>query len=274
VTRGLALADGEAAHTACARALIRAGIDEKTGEFLSAASIADRVVWCAALVKGMAARLVAEHWNASDVRGLAAGQDAQGRPLPSQGWMALCRLGWGASPADGVTANDRITRMAQEQAGRILRSACWRDDLIRAVTATWPAEPAKRTREEWDEVRAAVPGGEHLPSTVIRARTRQIARFLKGHGCLPNGVTGLEPPPGVPGTLILAACDRQQAVLEPARGRPWPGAAAAPTPGPPRPEVLPRLDLGGGPLGPAADRPRERDAAPAYPARRGRPGLC
>jgi IS605 OrfB family transposase len=184
------LADGAAVRTACARVLVRGGTDEKTGEALSAAAVAERVAWCAALVKVTAARLVTAHWDAGDLRALASGQDAQGRPLPAQAWMA------------------------QEQAGRILRSACWRDGLVRAVIATWPADPGKRTAEEWDAVRAAVPGGEHLPSAVIRARTRQVARFAAAQGRLPADVTGLEPPPDVPGTLILAACDRQQAILE------------------------------------------------------------
>jgi hypothetical protein len=103
--------------------------------------------------------------------------------------------------------------MAQEQAGRVLRSACWRDALTRAVAGTWPADPAKRTPEEWDAVRAAVPGGEHLPSAVIRARTRQVARFLRDQGRVAADLTELEAPPRVPGMLILAACDRQQATL-------------------------------------------------------------
>src|SRR6185437_4984816 len=93
-------------------------------------------------------------------------------------------------------------------------SACWRDGLTRAVAGTWPADPARRTPEEWDAVRAAIPGGEHLPSAVIRARTRQAARFLRNQGRLPAGVTELEAPPQVPGMLILAACDRQQATLD------------------------------------------------------------
>jgi IS605 OrfB family transposase len=63
-------------------------------------------------------------------------------------------------------------------------------------------------------VRAAVSGGEHLPSAVIRARTRQIARYLQDHGRLPVGVTELEAPPRVPTMLILAAVDRQQATIE------------------------------------------------------------
>jgi hypothetical protein len=205
---------GEAARTACAQVLVRGGTDEKTGAALSAAAVAERAGWCAALVQGMAALLVAGYWSPASLESLASGRDAAGRPLPAMAWMALRRLGWGTAPPEGVTVNDRVVRMAQEQAGRALRSACWRDGLTRAVTGTWPADPAKRTGEEWDAVRSAIPGGEHLPSAVIRARTRQAARYLQGHGRLPADVTELEAPPRVPGMLILAACDRQQATLE------------------------------------------------------------
>lgn len=214
MTRSLASADGEAARTACARVLVRSGTDEKTGEKLSAAAVAERVSWCTSLVQGMAARLVAAHWTTDGLESLATGRDAKGKPLPARAWMALRRLGWGAAAPDSVTVNDRIVRMAQEQAGRTLRSACWRDELTRAVTGTWPADPAKRTPEEWDAVRAAAPGGETLPSPVIRARTQQAARCLRDQGRLPVSVTEMEAPPQVPGMLILAACDRQQAVLE------------------------------------------------------------
>ena len=213
MTRALAPAADVEARTACVRVLVRGGTDEETGEALTAAAVAERVSWCAALVQGMAARLVAGHWNPADLKSLASGRDAAGRPLPAMAWMALRRLGWGTAPPEGVTVNDRIIRMAQEQAGRTLRSACWRDGLTRAVAGTWPADPARRTGEEWDAVRAAAPGGEHLPSPVIRARTRQAARFLEDQGRLPAGVTELEAPPRVPGMLILAACDRREASI-------------------------------------------------------------
>jgi hypothetical protein len=111
------LADG-AARTACARVLVRGGTDEETGEALTAAAVAERVEWCAALVQGMAARLVAGHWSPAGLASLASGEDAAGRALPAMAWMALRRLGWGTAPPDGVTVNDRIIRMAQEQAGR------------------------------------------------------------------------------------------------------------------------------------------------------------
>jgi hypothetical protein len=160
---------GSASSTACARLPVRGGTDEKTGESLASAALAARVGWCVALVRDMAVRLSTGHWNPADLEALASGRDAAGRPLPPMAWMALRRLGWGTVPPDGVVVNDRVVRMAQEQAGRALRSACWREGLTRAVTGTWPADPVRRTGEEWDAVRAAAPGGEHLPSPVIRA---------------------------------------------------------------------------------------------------------
>src|SRR6185437_16595588 len=160
VTRKLALAPGRAARTASARVPVRGGTDEKTGEALSAAAVAERVAWCAAPVQGMAGRLVAARWNPADLEILASGRDAAGRPLPAQAWMGLRRLGWAAVPPDGVKVNDRIVRMAQELAGRTQRSACWRDALTRAIVGSWPTDPARRTPEEWDAVRAGAPGGE------------------------------------------------------------------------------------------------------------------
>ncbi|MGP4088991.1 zinc ribbon domain-containing protein, partial [Streptomyces sp. KR55] len=216
MSRRLPLGEGETARTACARGLLRAGVVEQTGEVLSAAALAQRVDWAAALVSGMAAELLAAHWNAADVDLLASGEDPTGRTLPSNGWMALRRLGWTVAPAEGVRVNDRIVRMAQEQAGRTLRSAKWRADLTAAVVATWPAEPGRRTPGEWDAVREAIPGGRHLPSGVIRSRTRQVAAFARKHGRLPADVFELEAAPRTARMLLLSACDRQQASI--ARG--------------------------------------------------------
>ncbi|HEY6786973.1 MAG TPA: zinc ribbon domain-containing protein [Trebonia sp.] len=208
------LGDGEASRTASCRVMVRGGVDEKTGEMLSAAVVAERVGWCAGLVRGMAAGLLEDHWNAADVTALASGRDGAGRPLPGQAWMAARRLGWGVSTPAAVTVNDRITRMAQEQAGRLLRSAAWRAAITNAVLATWPRDPLKRGPEEWDAVRAAIPGGDRLPSSVIRARTRQVLRFRAAGGLLPQDVFDLESPPSATGVLLLAACDRQQATIE------------------------------------------------------------
>jgi hypothetical protein len=61
---------------------------------------------------------------------------------------------------------------------------------------------------------AAIPGGEHLPSSLIKARTRQVMAFVKAQGRLPADVFELEPVPRTPRMLLLAACDAQQATIE------------------------------------------------------------
>ncbi|MEV6296526.1 zinc ribbon domain-containing protein [Streptomyces sp. NPDC051896] len=212
MSRKLPLAEGERARTACARALIRSGVDEGTGEVLTTSALTERVGWCADLVADMTTSLLAEHWNTIDINVLASGEDAGGRKLPSNAWMALRRLGWTVTLDAKV--NDRIVRMAQEIAGRALRSAKWRGDLAAGVLAAWPADPAKRTPQEWDQVRAAIPGGEYLPSSIIRSRTRQITSFERKNGHLPADLFELEPTPRVSRMLLLAACDGQQATIE------------------------------------------------------------
>jgi hypothetical protein len=212
MSRKLSLADNQTSRTACARGLLRTAVDEKTGEFLRASVLAERVSWAAGLVSGMVADLLGEHWNTLDVNALASGVDAGGRKLPSNAWMALRRVGWTVTP--GAKVNDRIIRMAQEQAGRTLRSAKWRADLTAGVLKTWPADPKKRTADEWDAVREAVPGGQHLPSSIITSRTRQIAAFQKKHDRLPVDVFELEGTPRIARMLLLSACDGQQAGIE------------------------------------------------------------
>ncbi|MFE9207247.1 zinc ribbon domain-containing protein [Micromonospora sp. NPDC007230] len=176
--------------------------------------LAQRVGWCADLVAGMVAVLVGEHWNSVDVGVLAAGVDAGGRRLPSNAWMALRRLGWAVAAPGGVRVNDRVVRMAQEQAGRVLRSVKWRAEVTVRVLSTWPADPRKRTPAEWDQVRASIPGGQYLPSSVIKGRTRQVVTFVKANGRLPVDVFELEGVPRIGRMLLLAACDRQQAIIE------------------------------------------------------------
>ncbi|MFG2028628.1 zinc ribbon domain-containing protein [Streptomyces sp. NPDC048825] len=212
MSRKLPLTDTETSRTACARGVLRTAVDENTGEFLSASVLAERVGWTTNLVSGMVNDLLADHWNTPDVDALASGEDAGGQKLPSNAWMALRRLGWTVTP--GAKVNDRILRMAQEQAGRTLRSAKWRADLTAGVLKTWPADPKKRTAEEWDVVRDAVPGGQHLPSSIITSRTRQIAAFRKKHGRLPADVFELESEPRIARMLLLSACDGQQATIE------------------------------------------------------------
>ncbi|HEX6450753.1 MAG TPA: hypothetical protein VF060_14980 [Trebonia sp.] len=231
---------GGAVLTACAPVLVRGGTGEADGEVLPAGRVAERVSWCAGLAREMTARLVEEHWNPADVRALASGRDAAGQVLPKQAWMALRRLGWPVSAPDGVYVNDRVARMAQEQAGRLLRSAAWRDTLTTGILATWPEDPAKRTPAEWDAVRSAVPGGKHLPSAVVKSRTRQVRAFENKRGRLPAGVFELEAPPKDSMVLLLAACDRQEATIE--RSAAGPGRAVLRVKLPSRPDPRTRRD--------------------------------
>ncbi|WP_037958614.1 zinc ribbon domain-containing protein [Streptomyces violens] len=214
MSRRVPLGEGETVRTACARGVLRTGVDEKTGALLPASALVERVGWCADLVCGMVSALLAEHWNGPDVAVLASGEDAGCRKLPSNAWMALRRLGWTVAPSEGIRANDRIVRMAQEQAGRALRSAKWRADLTAGVLAAWPADPARRAPDEWDAVREAVPGGQHLPGSAIKSRTRQIAAFVGKYGRLPADVFELEAAPRTARMLLLSACDGQQATVE------------------------------------------------------------
>ncbi len=70
-SRRMAIGGGGTARTACARVLVRGGIDEQAGEALTAAATAERVGWCAALVQSMATGLTAEHWNPAGLESLA-----------------------------------------------------------------------------------------------------------------------------------------------------------------------------------------------------------
>ncbi|WP_155343800.1 zinc ribbon domain-containing protein [Acrocarpospora pleiomorpha] len=239
MSRKLPLAEEETSRTACARVVLRMGVDEKSGERLSGAVLAERVGWAADLVSGMVGALLAEHWNSTDVDVLASGKDAGDRTLPSHAWMALRRLGWSAAPPSDIRVNDRILRMAQESAGRTLRSAKWRADLTAGVLASWPNDPAKRTPQEWAAVRDAVPQGRFLPSSVIKSRTRQAAAFARKHGRLPVDVFELEPAPRTARMLPLSACDRQQATIARAED---PGRALLRLQLPTRPDPRSSLD--------------------------------
>ncbi|MFZ3494035.1 hypothetical protein ACODT5_12565 [Streptomyces sp. 5.8] len=214
LSRKVSLAVGQVARTACARGVLRTGVDEETSELLAVSVLAERVGWAAGLVTEMVTELLADRWKPGDVDVLAGGEDVGGRKLPSNAWMALRRLGWSARPPEGVRVNDRIVRMAQEQAGRLLRSAKWRADLTTGVLKVWPADPGRRTPEEWDRVREAVPGGQHLASSVITSRTRQIVAFVRKHGRMPAGLFEMEAAPTAARLLLLSACDGQQATIE------------------------------------------------------------
>ncbi|MGW6499246.1 zinc ribbon domain-containing protein [Nonomuraea angiospora] len=185
---------------------------EKTGESVCHALLVRRVARLTGLVTDLAVRLVTARWNTADLDVLASGVGLDGRALPSKGWMALRRLGWGVSAEPGVSACDRVLRCAQEQAARALRHTLHRRRLVAAIVATWPHNPRARTRAEWAALRAVLPDG--VMAAEVRNRTRQIRAHLNEHGMLPDDLTELEEPPGVAAQIVLAAADRQLVTLE------------------------------------------------------------
>ncbi|PWR09080.1 hypothetical protein DKT69_31810, partial [Micromonospora sicca] len=174
--------------------------------------LAERVGWLADLVRGMADEVIGARWSDADLAELAGGVGPEGRRLPGNGWMALRRLGWGAVPPAGVVVSDRVRRIAEEEAARILRLACHRRATVAALLATWPADPSARTADEWSALRAALP--DATDSATIRSRTRQITGYVHGHGRLPADLCELEGQPAVARQVSLAAADRQQVAVD------------------------------------------------------------
>ncbi|MFE9692488.1 zinc ribbon domain-containing protein [Micromonospora sp. NPDC005806] len=165
----------------------------------------------------MADQVIAAHWSDADLVVLAGGVGADGRRLPSSGWMALRRLGWGAVAPAGVVVSDRVRRIAEEEAARALRLGSHRRAVVAALLATWPADPFARTGDEWSALRATLPEG--CDTATIRNRTRQITAYLGVHGRLPAGLFELERQPTVARQVSLAAADRQQVVVDWTDGR-------------------------------------------------------
>jgi hypothetical protein len=179
----------------------------------------------------MATGLVAAHWSEADLGVLAGGVGADGRPLPVNGWTAMRRLGWTALPPAGVVVSDRVRRIAEEEAARVLRSAVYRQAVVAALLSTWPADPTARSGEEWGALRAVLPDG--VDAATIRNRTRHIAAFLNRQGRLPAGLCELEEPPRVAAQVSLAAADRQHVVVrrvDATRVRVWTQLPTCPAP--------------------------------------------
>ncbi|MGW0822058.1 zinc ribbon domain-containing protein [Streptomyces sp. NPDC002845] len=215
--RKIQLAEGETERISCASASAFRGLDTVTGEVLGAQALAERVGWLTSLVEALCAGVTSAHWNRSDLARLASGRDRSGARLPSNAWMAVRTLGWGAAVPEGLYVPDRVRRVAEEQAGRALRSAWWRSEITDAVLATWPtgpdADPMRRTETEWAALRKACPDGQALTASVLRGRTRQVAAFQARQGCLPVDVCALESAPGGGRQVVLAAADKQLSTL-------------------------------------------------------------
>jgi hypothetical protein len=126
---------------------------------VSGAVLAQRVGWLADQVARMADQVVGGHWSDVDLAVLGRGVGPDGGELPTKGWMALRRLGWTAVAPTGVVVSDRVRRIAEEEAARALRAGVYRRAVVAALLSTWPGEPAARTNDEWQALRAVLPEG-------------------------------------------------------------------------------------------------------------------
>ncbi|WKX07169.1 zinc ribbon domain-containing protein [Streptomyces sp. NL15-2K] len=210
------LGEGETERVACASASAFRGLDAVSGEVLGVDALGNRVGWLTALVESMCTSVTGARWNRPDLARLASGKDRSGVRLPSNAWMALRMLGWAATVPEGLYVPDRVRRVAEEQAGRALRSAWWRTQITDAVLATWPTgnpDPMRRTAGEWEALRAACPDGQAVAASVLRSRTRQVAAFHTTHGRLPADLCELEAAPDGGRQVVLAAADKQLATL-------------------------------------------------------------
>ncbi|MCY0953628.1 hypothetical protein OTB16_30025 [Streptomyces sp. H27-S2] len=189
------------------------GVLEGTGEWVGQRALLERVGFLAQLSRELTGVLVAARWDEDSLDVLSAGLDERGEGLPSKGWMAMRRLNWPQTltPPAGVYVPDRVRRGAEEYAARTLRLALHRRSIVAAVLAAWPADPSRRTDAEWTALRALLPA--QVSGAEIRNRTRQIRRFMAGHGRLPAGLCAVEGPPQVAPQVLLAAMDRQQVTL-------------------------------------------------------------
>jgi hypothetical protein len=116
--------------TATATCTAFRAVEERTGEVVTSRVLVERVGFLAALARAMSAVVVTARWNDGDLGGMESRIGLDGRSLPTKGWMALRRLGWGASMPEGVYVSDRVRRVAAEAAARALRLAVHRHQVL------------------------------------------------------------------------------------------------------------------------------------------------
>ena len=185
------------------------GQDELSSDVLGRAALVERVGWLAGIVAEVTRKLVQEHFNEADIKRLGAGVGPDGRHLPAKGYAAMRRLGWTATCE--VHCSDRVRRMGEEDAARLLHQAEHRRQLVAGIIATWPKDPKRRTEQEWESLEHALPKG--ATRAEVRNRSRQVAAFAAAQRHLPQGLQELEAPPRVFPQLLLSACDRQAVTL-------------------------------------------------------------
>lgn len=195
-----------AALTSTATCAARRPVVVSTGELLTSSALVERVGWVLDLQDEIGAALLTTAYTHETLAALRFGVDANGARLPSQGYMALRRLGLRGTAPEGMYVSDRVMRCVEEQVARRLRQSASNMAVVAGVVATWPVAPSKRTSVEWDQLWAACPDSDRA---TVRNRTRQIATFHKTYGRLPEHLVEVEPTAKFGRAWLLAAADRQ-----------------------------------------------------------------
>lgn len=214
--RKIQLGEGETERVACASASAFRALDTVTGEAWGAEALAERVGWLTSLVETLCTGVTSAHWNRPDLAQLASGTGFSGARLPSNAWMAVRTLGWGAVVPDGLYLPDRVRRVAEEQAGRALRSAWWRSEITDAILATWPtgpdADPLRRTEAQWAALRGRVRMGRRWRPPCCADGPGRWSPSRRHTGACPP-MCALEGAPGGGRQVVLAAADKQLSTL-------------------------------------------------------------
>lgn len=187
---------------------------------VSALELQARVSCLKDIVTTITEHIIKERWNPADLAMLGSGVDQSGIRLPQKGSVVCRRLGWTGKDAipENVYVPDRVYRVAQDHAIRLLKGSVYANKILQILLTTWPKNPYKRTRVEWEELWKLVRAtpGLYVTKRIVRNRINSILNYCLKHrtAVLPTNITELEDPPHVPPLILFPAGDRQNVTLE------------------------------------------------------------
>ena len=179
----------------------------ETGEPVRQDELLQRLGWLCELVQTRAQRRLAASWHK---RGIAAWR----QELPTHAWMAQHKIAGTFEGPHYLRTDSRAGRIADELAGRVVRSALGRMQIAEALLATWMSPAEWRALDEPCRKACLARQYKLLPAAATRVEIRNISRAIARHvrreGTLPKNVFDLYPCPRLQ-TLVapLDAADGQ-----------------------------------------------------------------
>lgn len=170
--------------------------------------VSERLLWLAQIVRSEARHRVVEVW-------MAQGVNEINESKASHAWVAFDEVyGRDSWPPEGIHASDRVRRIANEVAGRALRSAYRQISLIEAVLPTILPQAVFETLDS--SLRTPLPWPSDTTGTERRDVIRMIRRFERENGCLPESANQVVSCPSFGDYFLcpLDAADNQQVKLD------------------------------------------------------------